>query len=70
MTELIKPDDVTIYGSFDDMGIRDDLLRGVYAVGFERPSEIQKRGIVPIIQGRDLLAQAQSGTGKTGTFSI
>jgi translation initiation factor 4A len=45
-------------------------LRGVYGYGFEKPSAIQKRGVVPIKEGRDLLAQAQSGTGKTGTFCI
>lgn len=61
---------VTVYQTFDDMNIPTDVLRGVYSYGFERPSEIQKRGIVPIKDGRDLLAQAQSGTGKTGTFCI
>lgn len=69
MTELTNSN-VTIYSSFDDMSLRDELLRGIYANGFERPSEIQKRGIVPITQGKDVLAQAQSGTGKTGTFTI
>lgn len=58
------------YDSFDTMGLNENLLRGVYAVGFERPSKIQSKGIVPMVQGRDLLAQAQSGTGKTGTFVI
>jgi superfamily II DNA/RNA helicase len=62
--------DVKIYDSFDEMNIPDALLRGVFAYGFERPSEIQRRGIVPIAEGRDVLAQAQSGTGKTGTFTI
>lgn len=62
--------DVQVYESFDDMGLNDGILRGVYGYGFERPSAIQKRGIVPIREGRDLLAQAQSGTGKTGTFTI
>ncbi|CEP00240.1 RNA helicase [Plasmodiophora brassicae] len=56
--------------SFDDMGLRDDLLRGIYAYGFEKPSAIQQRGIVPIVKGYDTIAQAQSGTGKTATFSI
>ena len=71
METLIEPTtDVTVYQSFDEMKIPDDILRGVYGIGFERPSEIQKRGIVPIMEGRDLLAQAQSGTGKTGTFTI
>jgi translation initiation factor 4A len=56
--------------SFDDMNLSDDLLRGIYAYGFERPSAIQARAIVPVISGRDTVAQAQSGTGKTATFSI
>ena len=62
--------DVKIYTSFDDMDLPMNLLRGIYAHGFEKPSEIQKRGIVPIKNGNDLMAQAQSGTGKTGTFCI
>ena len=44
--------------------------RGIYAYGFEKPSAIQQRAIKPIIKGRDVIAQAQSGTGKTATFSI
>ena len=52
------------------MNLREDLLRGIYAYGFEKPSAIQQRAIVPCIQGRDVIAQAQSGTGKTATFSI
>ena len=58
------------YISFDDMGLNEQVLRGVYSFGFEKPSPIQQRAIVPMMQGRDLLAQAQSGTGKTGTFII
>jgi translation initiation factor 4A len=45
-------------------------LRGIYAYGFENPSEIQKKAIAPILAGRDVIAQAQSGMGKTGAFSI
>jgi translation initiation factor 4A len=56
--------------SFDDMGLSDQLLRGVYAYGFEKPSAIQSVAITPIVKGRDILGQAQSGTGKTGTFGI
>merc|ERR1719272_857483 len=56
--------------SFDDMNLREDLLRGIYAYGFEKPSAIQQRAIIPCVQGRDVIAQAQSGTGKTATFSI
>jgi translation initiation factor 4A len=46
------------------------LLRGIYAYGFERPSAIQQRGILPLIKHHDTIAQAQSGTGKTATFAI
>lgn len=56
--------------SFDDMGLPENLLRGVYAHGFEKPSAIQSVAIVPLVKGRDVLGQAQSGTGKTGTFGI
>jgi len=59
-----------IVDSFDDMELRENLLRGIYGIGFEKPSGIQQRGIMPIIQGRDTIAQAQSGTGKTATFCI
>ena len=58
------------FDSFDDMDINENILRGIYSVGFERPSAIQQKAIVPIKEGRDILAQAQSGTGKTGAFSI
>merc|ERR1719410_2699199 len=56
--------------NFDDMNLREELLRGVYAYGFEKPSAIQQRAIVPCVGGHDVIAQAQSGTGKTATFSI
>jgi superfamily II DNA/RNA helicase len=61
---------IEIFDSFDDMGLSKNLLRGIYSEGFEKPSNPQKVGIVPIINGKDLLFQSQSGTGKTGTFSI
>lgn len=47
-----------------------NLLRGIYAYGFEEPSPIQKQAIIPMQEGKDLIAQAQSGTGKTGAFTI
>jgi translation initiation factor 4A len=56
--------------NWDDMNIRDDLLRGIYSYGFENPSDIQKNAIIPFIEGHDIIAQAQSGTGKTGAFTI
>jgi len=59
-----------IVDTFDDMNLREDLLRGIYAYGFEKPSAIQQRAIIPCIKGYDVIAQAQSGTGKTATFAI
>lgn len=56
--------------NFEHLGLNDNLLRGIYAYGFETPSEIQARAIKPIIDKHDMVAQAQSGTGKTGTFVI
>lgn len=59
-----------VVGTFDDMKLNEELLRGIYGYGFEKPSAIQQRGIMPVLAGHDTIAQAQSGTGKTATFSI
>ena len=56
--------------NWDDLDIPHDLLRGIYAYGFENPSVIQKKAIYPIINKHDTIAHAQSGTGKTGAFTI
>jgi translation initiation factor 4A len=64
MTEL------QVYETFDDMDLKEDILRGIYSYGFEVPSSIQQRAIKPLIEGKDLIAQAHSGTGKTATFTI
>jgi translation initiation factor 4A len=61
---------VDMYESFEDMNLKEKLLRGVFSYGYEKPSFIQSKAIVPFIQGNDVIAQAQSGTGKTATFSI
>lgn len=55
---------------WDDMDLKEEVLRGIYAYGFETPSDIQKKAIIPMIKKKDLIAQAQSGSGKTGTFTI
>ena len=56
--------------SFDDFDLNDNLLRGIYSYGFENPSDIQCKALPIINNKRDLIAQAQSGTGKTGAFTI
>ncbi|KAJ5069851.1 eukaryotic initiation factor 4a-11 [Anaeramoeba ignava] len=56
--------------SFDKMGLKEGLSRGIYGYWYEEPSIIQQKGIQPIIEGRDVIGQAQPGTGKTTTFAI
>jgi translation initiation factor 4A len=56
--------------NWNDLNIKENLLRGIFSFGFENPSPIQKRAIKPIIEKNDVIAQAQSGTGKTGAFTI
>ncbi|KAI5960398.1 FAL1 [Candida pseudojiufengensis] len=61
---------VKVHRTFESMKLKPELLKGIYAYGFEAPSAIQSRAIMHIISGKDTIAQAQSGTGKTATFSI
>ena len=63
-------DVATEANNWSDMDLKENLLRGIYSYGFENPSPIQKKGIMPIITGKDVTAQAQSGTGKTGAFTV
>lgn len=55
---------------WDQLDLDAKLLRGIFGYGFEKPSPIQSKAIKPVIEGRDVIAQAQSGTGKTATFAI
>merc|ERR1711939_136540 len=68
--EFTTSADVSVAPTFTDMHLKENLLRGIYAYGYESPSAVQSRAIVQICKGRDTIAQAQSGTGKTATFSI
>ncbi|VDO07536.1 unnamed protein product [Rodentolepis nana] len=61
---------VQIFSSFKKMGLKSELLRGIYDLGFEKPSLVQQRAIGQIVKKRDVVIQAQSGTGKTATFCI
>ena len=62
--------DLKTYEKWDELDLKEELLRGIYGYGFESPSQIQKIAIKPILDKIDVIAQAQSGTGKTGTFTI
>lgn len=70
MSDAVAAEEVKVYDSFDTMDLPENLLRGIYAYGYDKPSKIQQRAIVPMKERRDIIAQSQSGTGKTGTFSI
>lgn len=74
-TEVALPplyDGPTTFEAWDDevLSMDDKILRGIYSYGFDKPSPIQRLSIIPIKYGRDIIAQAQSGTGKTGAFSL
>ena len=56
--------------TWDELELEPNLLRGIFGYGFEKPSPIQSKAIKPVIEGNDVIAQAQSGTGKTATFTI
>jgi translation initiation factor 4A len=59
---------IETWDSINDL--KPDVLRGIYAYGFEQPSPIQKKGLMPLLDRKDTIAQAQSGTGKTGCFTV
>jgi len=66
----VVDEDLKLYDSFEEFGLKEPLLRGVYSYGFEVPSKIQSYAIPHMIKKTDLIAQSQSGTGKTGAFTI
>ncbi|HSP37578.1 MAG TPA: DEAD/DEAH box helicase [Frankiaceae bacterium] len=56
--------------SFADLGLREELLEGLTGLGYEEPTPIQAEAIPPLLDGRDLLGQAATGTGKTAAFAL
>ena len=68
--ETIQNDESNSIENWEELECNIDIIRGIYSYGFEKPSAIQKKSIKPIINGQDIIAQAQSGTGKTGCFTI
>jgi len=61
---------IETFDELRDAGINDNIIRGIFSYGFEKPSPIQARSIRPIMTQLDVIAQAQSGMGKTGAFCI
>ena len=68
--ETIQNDNSNSIDNWDDLNCDMKLIRGIYSYGFEKPSPIQQKSIKPVIDKKDVIAQAQSGTGKTGCFVI
>ena len=64
------PKDLKLVEQFYDMDLTEDLLRGIYAYGYEKASRVQQKAIMPLIQGRDIIVQSQSGTGKSTSICI
>ena len=56
--------------TFDDLGLSKEVLKAVHDLGFESPTPIQERSIPVVLEGRDMIGQAQTGTGKTAAFSL
>ncbi len=56
--------------SFESLGLRAELLRAVSEKGYSKPTPIQSKGIPPILEGRDIMGGAQTGTGKTAGFTL
>ena len=63
-------ENISVCKTFDDMGFSEDLKKGVFCYGFDKPSAVQQRAIVPITKGRDVIVQSQNGTGKTAVFVL
>jgi ATP-dependent RNA helicase len=59
-----------VYKTFDDMKLRDELMKGIYAYGFDKPSSVQQRAIMPIIEGKDMIVQSQTYSGKAFVFAF
>ncbi|MGH8032654.1 MAG: DEAD/DEAH box helicase, partial [Luteimonas sp.] len=69
-TEPTTPSAAIASASFADLGLPEHLLKALASVGYESPSPIQAATIPPLVAGRDMLGQAQTGTGKTAAFAL
>jgi ATP-dependent RNA helicase DeaD len=67
---MTKPTEPAAPSGFDDLGLAAPILAAVREVGYESPSPIQRAAIPPLLEGKDVLGQAQTGTGKTAAFAL
>ena len=56
--------------NFDKLGLSDSLLKAVKIAGYTKPTQIQEKAITAILSGKDVMAAAQTGTGKTAGFTL
>ena len=56
--------------TFADLGLSEATLQALQDVGYEQPSPIQEQAIPPMLEGRDVIGQAQTGSGKTAAFGL
>ena len=56
--------------SFGDFGLKKEILWGIYEIGYKNPSPVQEESIPKILEGKDIIARAKNGTGKTAAFVI
>src|SRR3954465_12854671 len=56
--------------TFGDLGLRPEIVAALTTLGYEEPTPIQREAIPPLLQGRDVLGQAATGTGKTAAFAL
>lgn len=61
---------IETFKTFESINLKDEILKGLFAYGYLKPSPVQQKAIVPLITGRDIIIQSQSGTGKTGVFAV
>jgi ATP-dependent RNA helicase DeaD len=57
-------------GTFADLGLRPELLEALTSLGYEEPTPVQREAVPPLLEGRDVLGQAATGTGKTAAFAL
>jgi ATP-dependent RNA helicase DeaD len=69
-TQSLPEQSLPIVQSFQDLALSEPILRALNDVGYETPTPIQARTIPPLIEGRDIIGQAQTGTGKTAAFAL
>lgn len=65
-----EPEATPLPTSFADLGLSESVLKGIAEAGFESPTPIQARAIPVLVSGKDLIGQAQTGTGKTAAFAL